>query len=66
MHRKNDQSNLGSDKTRSYKLPYIGKDSEQTQKTLSKICKQFCKDADLKIVFTSFKSNNCFSTKDKA
>ena len=43
-----------------YKLPYIGKHSEQVQK-----CKQFCKDADFKIVFTSFKINNYFSTKDK-
>ena len=29
------------------------------------ICKQFCKDADLTTVFTSFKINNYFSTKDK-
>ena len=34
-------------------------------KKLSKICKQFCKDANLKIVFTSFKINNYFSAKDK-
>ena len=32
---------------------------------MSEICKQFCKDPDLKIVFTSFKINNYFSTKDK-
>ena len=65
MHSNSDQSNRESDETRFYKLPYIGKYSEQVQKKLSKICKQFCKDADLKIVFTSFKINNYFSTKDK-
>ena len=30
---------------------------------MSKICKQFSKEADLKIIFTSFKINNYFSTK---
>ena len=65
VHSNSDQSNRESDKTRFYKLPYIGKYSEQVQKKLSKICKQFCKDADLKILFTSFKINNYFSTKDK-
>ena len=53
------QSNSESDKARFYKLPYIGKYSEQVQKKLSKICKEFWKDADLKIVFTSF-NINCF------
>ena len=65
VHSSSDQSNPESDKTRFYKLPYIGKHSEQVQKKLSKICKQFCKDADLKVVFTSLKINNYFSTKDK-
>ena len=65
VHSNSDQSNRESDKRRFYKLPYIGKYSEQVQKKLSKICKQFCKDPDLKIVFTSFKINNYFSTKDK-
>ena len=35
------------------------------QKKLSKICKHFCKDAGLTIVFTFFKINNYFSTWDK-
>ena len=65
VHSNSDESNTESDKTRFCKLPYIGKYSEQVQKKLSKICKQFCKDADLKIVFTSFKVNSHFSTKDK-
>ena len=65
VHSNSDQSNPESDKTRFYKLPYIGKYSEQVQKKLPKICKQFCKDADLKNAFTSFKINNYFSIKDK-
>ena len=65
MHSNSDQSNLESDKKRSYKLPYIGKYSEQGQTKLPKTCKQFSKDADHKIAFTSFKINNYFSTKDK-
>ena len=65
VHGNSDQSNPESDKTRFYELPQIGKYSEQVQKKLSKICKQFCKDTDLYIVFTSFKINNYFSNKDK-
>ena len=65
VHSNSDQSNPESDKTRFYKLPYTGKYLEQVQKKLSKICKEFCKDADLKIVFTSFNINNYFSAKDK-
>ena len=65
VHSNSDKSNPESDKTRSYKLPYIGKYSEQVQKKLSKVCKQFYKDADLKIVFISFKINNYFSAKYK-
>ena len=51
--------------TRFYKLPYIEKYSEQVQKKLSEICKQSCKDADIKLVFTFFKIDNYLSTKDK-
>ena len=65
VHSNSDLSNTESDKTCFYKLPYIGKYSEQVQKKFLKICKQFCKDGDLKTVFTSFKINNYFSTKDK-
>ena len=64
-HNNIDQSNPESDKTRFYKLPYIRKYSVQAQKKLSKICKQFYKDTDLKIAFTPFKINNYFSIKDK-
>ena len=44
MHSNNERSNPESDKTHFYKLPYIGKYSEQVQKKLSKIYEQFCKE----------------------
>ena len=59
VHSNSYQSNPESDKIHFYNFPYIWKYSEQVQKKLSKICKQFCKDADLS------KINNYFSTKDK-
>ena len=65
VHSNSDQSNPESDKTRFYKLPYIGKYSEQVQKKLSKIRKQFCKDADLKIVLLLLKLITIFQLKIK-
>ena len=65
VHNTSDQSNPESDKTPFYRLPYTGNYSEQVQKKFSKICKEFCKGADLKMTFTSFKINNYFSTKGK-
>ena len=65
VHNTSDQSNPESDKTPFYRLPYIGNYSEQVQKKFPKICKEFCKGADLKMTFTSFKINNYFSTKGK-
>ena len=56
MHSNSDQSNPESGKTRFYKLSYIGKYLEQVQKKFSKICKQFWKDAGLKIVLLLLKS----------
>ena len=65
VHSNSDQSNPETDKTCFYKLPYNGKYSKQVPKKLSKIYKHFWKDANLKIVFTSFKIYYYFSTKDK-
>ena len=65
VHSNSDQSNPESDKTRFYKLPYIGKYSEQVQKKLSKICKQFCKDADLKLILLLLKLITIFQLKIK-
>ena len=47
-----------------FKLPYIGKYSEQVQKKITKLCKQYCNENNVKIVFTSFKICNYFSVKD--
>ena len=50
-------------KLRYFKLPYIGKYSEQVQKKIWKLCQQYCKENNAKIVFTSFKISNYFSVK---
>ena len=45
-------------------VPYIGKYSEQVQKKITKLCKQYCKENNVKIVFTLFKISYYFSVKD--
>ena len=48
-----------------FKLPYIGKLSHHFKNELSKPWKEFCKANDnVKLVFTSFKIEKCFSYKD--
>ena len=37
-------------KLRYFKLPYIGKYSEQVQKKITKLCKQYCNENNVKIV----------------
>ena len=50
---------------RYYKLPFLGQYSSYTQKSLNNIIKRFCKfNTSTKLVFTSFKLSNYFSTKD--
>ena len=49
---------------RYFTFPYIGKYSEQVQKKITKLCKQYCNENNVKIVFTSFKISNYFSVKD--
>ena len=51
-------------KLRYFKLPYIGKYSEQVQKKLTKLCKKYYKENNVKIIFISLKKNNYFSVKD--
>ena len=51
-------------KLRYFKLPYIGKYCEQVQKKMTKLCKQYFKQNNVKTVFTSFKISNYFSVKD--
>ena len=48
-----------------FKLPYIGNLSHHIKNKLSKLCKEFCKENfNIKLVFNSFKIENCFSYKD--
>ena len=49
-----------------FKLPYIGKYSEQVQKKITKLCKQYWNENNVKIVFNLFKISNYFSVKDAA
>ena len=49
---------------RYYKLPFIGNHSKLTSIKLNKLCKRFCKDINIKLVFTSFKIKNLFQVKD--
>ena len=47
-----------------FKFPYIDKHSEQVQKEITKLCKQNCKENNVKTVFNSLKISNSFSLKD--
>jgi len=53
-----------SDNVRYYRLPFTGKFSEQLQNKLNNLIKKYCKSVAVKIVFTSFKIGQIFSTKD--
>ena len=59
----NNQVSSEINKLRYFKLPYIDKYSEQVQKKIAKLCKQYCNEDNVKIIFTSFKISN-FSVKD--
>ena len=50
--------------TRYFKFPFIGMYSKVTQNKIEKICKRFCKNAKVKLVFTSEKLRHTFSYKD--
>ena len=47
-----------------YKLPYIGSYSNSTKKKIYELCKKFCKNASVKMVFSPFKMQGLFSSKD--
>ena len=48
-----------------FKLPFIGKASDNVKIKILKICKKYCKEEfNMKIVFNSFKIKNFFSYKD--
>ena len=64
IHYNNNKVSSEINKLRYFKLPYIGKYSEQVQKKITKLCKQYCNENNVKIVFTSFKKSNYFSVKN--
>ena len=49
---------------RYFKLPFIGMYSKVTQNKIEKLCKRFCKNVKVKLVFTSNKLGQTFSYKD--
>ena len=59
------QESTVNEKNISYvKLPYIGEYSKSVQDKILSLCFNFCKDTNIKIVYTSKKIASFFSTKD--
>ena len=52
------------DNCRYYKLPYIGKYSKVTKQKVKELVERFCKDIDLRLIFTTSKIGEYFSAKD--
>ena len=59
-----DESNVNEKNTSYVKLPYIGEYSKRVQRKIFSLCSEFCKNTDIKVVFTSEKISSYFSTKD--
>ena len=47
-----------------YKLPYIGSFSNNTKKEIKELCRKFCKNSNINIVFSTCKTGDLFSSKD--
>ena len=47
-----------------YKLPYIASFSNNTRKNVKELCNRFCKNSNVNIVVSLFKSGDLFSSKD--
>ena len=47
-----------------YKLPYIGSFSNNTKKKIKELCKKFCKNSNINIVFSPFKTGDLLSSKE--
>ena len=62
--KQNHNSNEKDITVRFFKLPFIGFYSKQTQKKIDKLCKKFCKNLKVNLVFTSKKLRDMFSSKD--
>ena len=50
--------------TRYFKLPFIGRYSEQAQQRINNIIKKCCKSVTVKLIFDSYKIGQMFSAKD--
>ena len=50
---------------RYFKLPYIGKYSKIAKERINTMIKKHCKDIDIRLIFTTSKIKDSFSTKDK-
>ena len=64
IHYNNKKVSFEVNKLRYFELPHIGKCSEQVPEKIAKLCKQYCKESNVKIVPNSFKISNYFSVKD--
>ena len=60
----NIRTNNEEEKIYFIKLPYIGKLSTLTKSKLNSLCKKLCKTIDIRVIFTSQKISQFFSTKD--
>ena len=47
-----------------FKLPFLGKQSDNLNKKISSLCKKYCKSVPIRIVFVSTKIRSFFSSKD--
>ena len=61
---KNVSNNTENTNIHYLKLPYIGNYSRLTQIKIRQLCKRFCKDLNIKLVFSTFKIKTFFSFKD--
>ena len=58
-------SDKTAEKTRYFKLPYRGKFSTVAQSKISQICREYCKELRVKLVFDTCKLSSFFSPKDQ-
>ena len=60
----NSKDAVDSSNVRYFKLPFIGQFSKVTQVKINNLCKRFCKDLNIKLIFISFKVKTFFQNKD--
>ena len=56
---------MNSQDVRYFKLPYIGKYSVITRQKIADMIKRYCKNIDVRLIFTTSKIKDSFSCKDK-